>query len=290
MKVKENIYTQHTPDTLGESRKTFEASTKNRQEKYDKELKLQRQNDSLCKQFATVADPFSKWISEQKDVITKSQKDLDEQLKFVNERLGSLEKDGSKMKEIKEANDKVEAAGIANNKHTTLTFKDLEVQWAQFKEFLNVKKKMLEDEIAYQKMKGITAEQFQEIETNFHKFDENKNGRIERKELKACLYSLGEEKSKGEVDDIIKKFGQGGSLPFEGFKEFMIGVLGDSDTKDEILNGFKLINRGADSVTTVANLEMVNMSDEDVAYIKKTSPQAEGGYNYVAWTNDVFSR
>jgi len=33
MKVKENIYTQHTPDTLGESRKTFEASTKNRQEK-----------------------------------------------------------------------------------------------------------------------------------------------------------------------------------------------------------------------------------------------------------------
>jgi len=149
---------------------------------------------------------------------------------------------------------------------------------------------MLEDEIAYQKMKGITVEQFQEIETNFQKFDENKNGRIERKELKACLYSLGEEKSKGEVDDIIKKYGQGGSLTYDGFKEFMIGVLGDSDTKDEILNGFKLLNRGAETVTTVANLEVVNMPDPDVDYIKKTAPPAEGGYNYVAWTNDVFSR
>lgn len=29
----------------------------------------------------------------------------------------------------------------------------------------------------------------------------------------------------------------------------MIGVLGDSDTKDEILEGFRLINRGSDIAT-----------------------------------------
>jgi len=136
LKVKENIYTQLTPDTLSQSRSAFENAMKSRKEKYDKELALQRHNDSLCKQFATVADPFSKWISEQKDIISKNQKDLEEQLKFVNERLSSLEKDGAKIVDIKAANDKVEAAGIANNRHTTLTLKDLEVQWGQFKRVL----------------------------------------------------------------------------------------------------------------------------------------------------------
>ena len=39
-------------------------------------------------------------------------------------------------------------------------------------------------------------------------------------------------------------------------KEFMIGLLGDTDTKDEILVGFRLINKGED-VATVERLGKV---------------------------------
>jgi len=182
----------------------------------------------------------------------------------------------------------MEAAGISNNKHTTLTLKDLEVQWEQYHEFLNVKKKMLEEEIAHQKLRGISPEQFQEIQNNFQTFDANKSNTIDKKELKACLYSLGEEKTKREVEEIMTKFGKSGVLPYEGFREFMIGLIGDSDTKDEILNGFKLINRGGE-IAKVAHLELV-MSEYNIQYFTKTAPKSQDGFDYAKWTEDVFSR
>jgi len=286
--VKENIYSQETPETLAVMRKSLDASLAARKDKYAKELALQRANDKLCKDFANLVDPFSKWIIEQKDKITKSTSALEDQLHFVDSRISSADSDSSKLPEIKVASDKIENAGISNNRHTTITLKDLEVQWKQYIAFLNVKKKMLEDEIAYQKLRGITAEQFMEIEEQFKQFDVNKSNTIDKKELKACLYSLGEEKNKSEVEQIMTKFGKGGALSFEGFREFMMGVLGDSDTKDEIVNGFKLINRGGETAS-LGHMEMV-MSDSDVDYIKKTAPQASGEYDYKKWVEDVFSR
>jgi len=148
---------------------------------------------------------------------------------------------------------------------------------------------MLEDEIAYQKMKGITAEQFQEIETNFHKFDENKNGRIERKELKACLYSLGEEKSNKDIDAILNKYGKENNVSWNGFKEFMTHLLGDADTKEEILSSFKLINRSE----SPCNIEMIEdvMDPHYANYFKNAAPKVEGDrYDYVKFTEAIFSR
>lgn len=50
-------------------------------------------------------------------------------------------------------------------------------------------------------------------------------------------------------------------------QEFMMGVLGDADTKDEVIEGFRLINRGADTAVT-DKLEMV-MTTHDVDYFTK---------------------
>jgi len=153
---------------------------------------------------------------------------------------------------------------------------------------LEKKKNMLEGEIARNKLRGITPEQFNEIEANFKQFDADKSGNIDKRELKACLYSLGEEKSRAEVDQILKEFGDGTKIKYEGFKELMIRTLGVSDTKDDIVNSFHLINRG-DEVATIANMELV-MDEPEIDYVKQTAPKAGAGYNYKAWTDDVFSR
>ncbi len=55
----------------------------------------------------------------------------------------------------------------------------------------------------------------------------------------------------------MQQFGKNGHIPYEGFKEFMIGVLGVSDTKDDILHSFKLINKGGD-VGTIDRMELVS--------------------------------
>lgn len=106
------------------------------------------------------------------------------------------------------------------------------------------------------------------------------------------MYSLGEERTTSQVDQILKQFGtsdpSGLVIKYEGFREFMITVLAVTDTKEDILNGFKLINLG-DEVAKVDKMEMV-MEEEDVKYVKETAPAAGSGYDYVSWTNDVFSR
>jgi len=119
-------------------------------------------------------------------------------------------------------------------------------------------------------------------------FDADGDETINKKELKACLYSLGEEKTKSEVEAILAKFGTDGKIGRDNFREFMINILGDSESKESILLGFRLINRGSE-VAVHEKLSMV-LSEDDVGYIEKTAPKANSGWNYQAWTDDVFSR
>lgn len=67
----------------------------------------------------------------------------------------------------------------------------------------------------------------------------------------------------------------------------MFGVLGVSTSKDEIEAGFKLVNKGADYAT---DDKMDLLEDDELAFIKSTAPPKGDGWDYTAWTNEVFSR
>lgn len=147
---------------------------------------------------------------------------------------------------------------------------------------------MLEEEVKNKQLRGLTPEDYTEIEQNFKSFDADNSGQIDKKELKACLYSLGEEKGKNEIEQIMNEYGKDGKMSYERFRDFMIVVYGDNDTPEQITNGFKLINHGAE-VATVEKMERV-MDSHSIEYVKKTAPSVEGGFDYVAWTNDIFLR
>jgi Ca2+-binding EF-hand superfamily protein len=235
-----------------------------------------------------LVEPLFKLINERKDVITNSKGTLEEQLGFVQTCLDNLEEESKPLASIQITFGKIEAAGITNNRHTTLTAKDVEVQFEQYQDFLEAKKRMLEDEIQNEKLKGITPEQMQEIEENFKQFDSDGSGSIDNKELKACLYSLGEEKTVSEIEKIMAEHGKDGKIPYEGFKNFMIGIYGVSDTKDSIIDGFKLINRGED-IAKADRIDLI-LAEHDSQYFKANAPQVDGGYNYRAWCDDVYAR
>jgi len=286
--VTENVYTESTLESLAGARKELGKAQAARIQAYEAELQKQRENDALCKRFADLADPLAKWIGESKDSVTHSKENLDNQLVFVNGLVNSIEKDGANIPKIHSLQNEIDSKGITTNRHTLLTAKDVDAQWAQWVEFLRQKKVMLEEAIEHAKLRGITQEQYNEIEQNFKQFDKNGNGQLELKEFKACLYSLGEEKGQKEVTAIVEKFGTKGVIPYEGYKEFMISVLGDTDTKDEIIYSFKLINRG--EILVSDRLEIVCMDAADQDYLRTTAPKKENGWDYHAWTEDVFSR
>jgi Ca2+-binding EF-hand superfamily protein len=137
-------------------------------------------------------------------------------------------------------------------------------------------------------LRGITPEQYAEIEDTFRQFDKSNRGFLEAKELKATLYSLGEERGAKEIAGIVQQYGADGKINYDGFREFMINLLGDTDSKDEILESFKLINRG--DIITTERMEFAAVDAHDQAYLTSTAPAVEGGWNYHVWTDDVFSR
>jgi len=286
------VYTQLTIDSLAQTRQQLNDSLAARNEAYAQELAKHQANDALCHTFAQLVEPLSKWVVEQKDRITQSKESLEEQLQYVEARLASVAGDGAPLKEIQALDEEIEAKGITNNRHTNLSYKDVNVQFEQYQQFLQSKKKMLFDEIEQEKLKGITASELREIEENFKQFDSGNKGYLDKKELKACLYSLGEEKTRAEIEEIIKSYGDdeaAGTTKYEGFKAYMIAVLGVSDTKQDILTSFVTINR-ADNPGQYDQFGLV-LNDHDLQYIKTTAP-AQGGnaFDFHVWTDDVFSR
>ena len=83
----------------------------------------------------------------------------------------------------------------------------------------------------------------------FKQFDKDNSGRINSKELRTCLYSLGEERSKTEIAKYMSVYGKNNELPFEQFRELMITLLGDAGTRDSMLESFNLIAMGREQVT-----------------------------------------
>jgi len=262
----------------------------NRDQAFAAELQRQIENDELCQQFAKLADPFAKSIVACKDTISSSTEELEAQLAHVKDEIGKLGEGETKLKEMHEVAQKMEERQISYNKHTTLTAKDVDVLWQQFQQFLTKKKEMLEQEIENSKLRGITPEQFNEIEVNFNRFDADHNGLLVRKELTACLYSLGEERSGSDIKKLIETYGDPKqmAMTLENFKEMMIHILGDSDTKDEVLNGLVLINRGKDYLVR-EHMDSV-VPKEDTEFILKTAPKKGDGWDYAAWVDEVFSR
>ena len=135
--------------------------------------------------------------------------------------------------------------------------------------------------------RGLTPEQLTEIDESFALFDKDNSQSIDIKELKGLFYSLGYEKGPKEVQSIMAEFGVDGKMEKAQFREFMIGLIGDTESKEEIVAGWKLIGKGADRVDW-ERVEGV-MGAHELAYLKAWKSGATD-LDYAAWTDEVFAR
>ena len=106
--------------------------------------------------------------------------------------------------------------------------------------------------------------------------------------MRACLFSLGEELQRAEVERLVQQFGQDGRLNLVQFKQLMIHLLGVSHTKENIIKGFQYIARGRDNVP--ANVLAKYLTQKEVTFITKTAPKGPEGIEYGPWVDEVFSR
>jgi len=323
----ENVYTGATLTSLDEGLKKVEQALESKAEAFRTELARQRDLDGLCKKLAKLVEPFIQNIDKSKTRVTESKQDLNGQTSLVRELLASTtgKKITQQLSAINDMQAKLDAKGIISNQHTTLCAFDATFQLEQFKKFLTIKKQNLEEEIKHQEMKGVTKEELEEIKSHFEKFDKNANSYLTTTEFRRCLYSVGDERGPIEIKRIMREFGGDDGMDLEGFEEFWIQKLGDTDTSEEIIDSFAILNgERAPSVELAEQREAIMnnkpakpirctymikssrmklwMSEEDQKYLAETATavQEEGdgneyfndlaGYYYQGWVDDVFSR
>jgi len=240
---------------------------------------------------------LAKYIKSTREAIINSTQDLETQLAAVQKAEEEIK--ASKDKEdAEELQRKLDAAAVTNNSHTVLTLADLEVALTQYQHFLATKRDVLEKAVEHKKLRGITLHQYNEIHRQFETFDRDHNKLLDRFEFKACLYSLGEDLGKKQIQDIMDKYGgkkDCEGITYEQFREWMINYFGVLDTKEDVKHAFHMISFDEKSVriTDFVPRRMAVLTQDDLTFFKSNASKTEGraeSWDYVPFLDVVFSR
>ena len=112
--------------------------------------------------------------------------------------------------------------------------------------------------------KGISNEQMDEFRKSFYHFDKNRTRRLEPKEFKACLVSLGyniREDRQGEADfqrimSVVDP-NQSGFVTFDAFLDFMTREATDTDTAEQVMQSFRIL--AGDKVRPTLHLTFISL-------------------------------
>lgn len=292
--ITENNYTALTKDALHAAVARLTEALGARKAAYAAELARQQANDALCQDFAAKAKAFSEWLSGAKASASDKSKELEAQLSTVTGLIAARAEAEAKLAELDATDAKILAAEIISNKYTNITSNDAKTSYEQFFTSLGKRKDLLETEIANKQQKGVSGEQLKEIEDNFRHFDKDSSGFLEKREFRACLQSLGQDASPADVKAALAQYDKdlNGKISFSEFIDFMIKRLGDTDSKEEILDAFNVINQKEYAVPELlsAVVNETTFKDEYVDYLKKEMSPQEDGLNFKKWTEEVFAR
>jgi len=268
-----------------------------KQKALEKELQHQKSlDDAAARDFAEAVKSFTEWINQRKRHLSATSPDgLETQLQEINDAIADDSSVTEKLEDIAQKDEQVKARQVTNNPYTNVTQQDCTVQYSQFKILLQKKKELLEVAIEDQKKAGLSEEQLQEIKETFDHFNKDKEDAIPKRAVRSCLQSLGEEATPQQVDKIFEEFDadKDGKLQYDEFQLFMFRQLGDSNTKDEIIQGFKYLSLDNDTILASQLEAVVNettFKDKHVEYLKREMKKKGSGLDFPKWTQEVFDR
>ena len=120
---------------------------------------------------------------------------------------------------------------------------------------------------------GLTEDEIEEIREAFALFDTDNSGRIDPKELKAAMQSLGFEKKNPTIYNMIADLDNhenSDGINFENFLDAITDKLGNKESRDGIARIFDLFDDDKSGNISIHNLRRVakelgeNMTDEEI--------------------------
>ncbi len=159
-----------------------------------KESHRQQQNDNLRILFAKKANVCGPWIEKQHDQIanaTLNMSGLESQLQKLKQMEQALVGFKPNIDEMENINKEIQEAMIFENRHTQYTMEAIRVGWEQLGVTISKYTNEVENQILTRDSKGISEEQMNEFRMSFNHFDKSRQRRLEPKEFRSCLISLG---------------------------------------------------------------------------------------------------
>eukprot|EP00937_MAST-01D_sp_MAST-1D-sp2_P003834 g3834.t1 len=144
----------------------------------------------------------------------------------------------------------------------------------------------------------LTAEQVAEFKEAFALFDKGGCGAISVRELGTVMRSLGQSPTVAQLQDMANEADADGSgtVGFPAFLDMMARKMRDTDSEEEILEAFKVFDKGGDGFISAAELRHVmtnlgeKLTDEEVgAMMREADVGGDGRINYEAFVKAMMS-
>ncbi|KAF8657585.1 hypothetical protein AX16_002168, partial [Volvariella volvacea WC 439] len=112
----------------------------------------------------------------------------------------------------------------------------------------------------------LTEEQISEFKEAFSLFDKDGDGSITFKELGTVMRSLGQNPTEAELQDMVKEVEAKGrtQVDFPEFLTLMARKMRDTDSEEEILEAFKVFDKGNTGFISATELRhvMTNLGEK----------------------------
>jgi len=256
--------------------------------------RLREIQEKAQKKFADLANEFFNQTTNFKNLIKGLHGDLEQQLHTSQSEKEKLQHLRNQIPSIKESEDDQVKANVEVNDYTDHTTDDLSFELDQLEKLFDKTIELIRQQIAASKITGIEESKLQEFNLAFSHFDQDKDGALNRLELKSALSSLGIididfEGGDKKFEEIFKLLaGDGTSVGVEAFSSFLAEKATDRLDSKQIDESFSTISNGKPFVTQ-DDLRKANVDASTVEYITKHVPLTEQGYDFRGYLNKTFS-
>lgn len=248
----ENPYTTVNPQDIANKWGDVQKLVPQRDGVLSEEMAKQQRNERLRREFAQKANVVGPWVENQLDAVAsitiQMKGSLEDQLNKLHQYEKSVQQYRPHMDDLETINQEVQEAMIFENRYTHYTMETLRVGWEQLLTAIARNINEVENQILTRDSKGISEDQMNEFRLSFNHFDKNRTRRLEPKEFKACLVSLGyniRDDRQGDADfqrimSIVDP-NHSGYVTFESFLDFMTRETADTDTAEQVMQSFKIL-------------------------------------------------
>lgn len=259
LQVAENPYTSIQANELSAKWADVQQLVPQRDHTLQREHGKQQSNEKLRQLFAQKANTVGPWIERQHDQIsqiTMNMQGLEQQLGKLRALEQGLAQFKPQIDELENINKEIQEAMIFENRHTAYTMETIRVGWEQLGVAITRNINEVENQILTRDSKGISEEQMNEFRMSFNHFDKNRTRRLDPKEFRSCLISLGyniRDDKQGDADfqrimSIVDP-NNTGHVSFDSFMDFMTRDASDQDTADQIIQSFRVLANNKPFIT-----------------------------------------